>query len=57
LVFALFLSIAAVVLVIFFLEESPLYLIKKGEFERANMIMAKIHRINVGVKRAEAESY
>lgn len=50
LIFALILSIIAVVLVILLVEESPLYLMKKGEFDKANKIMAKIHRMNFGAK-------
>lgn len=57
LIFALSLTIAAVVLVVVFMEESPLYLIKKGEFDKANIIMAKIHRINNGKIQAEKLAY
>jgi Sugar (and other) transporter len=57
LIFALILSIAAVVLLVVVLEESPLYLMKKGEFDRANAVMNRIHRMNVGAKRAETEAY
>jgi len=57
LIFALILAIAAVALMVLVIEESPLYLMKKGEYERANTIMRKIHRINVGAKQAVIESY
>lgn len=57
LIFALSLTIAAVVLVVVFMEESPLYLMKKGEFDKANIVMAKIHHINIGKIRADKLAY
>lgn len=57
LIFALILSIAAVALVILVIEESPLYLMKKGQFEKANNIMLKIHRVNTGKKVVATDSY
>lgn len=43
LVFGLVLSIIATALMIAVVHESPLFLLKKGEFARANDILTKIH--------------
>ena len=48
LAFAFILQVAAVILIFTVIEESPLFLLKKGETTRANLIFAKIHKMNTG---------
>jgi len=47
LLFGLVLSIAAALLMLLIVQESPLFLLKKGDFERANEVLNKIHNINL----------
>ena len=46
LLFGLVLSVAAAVLMLVVVQESPLFLLKKGNFERANAVLNKIHLMN-----------
>lgn len=46
LAFAFILQIVAVALIFTVIEESPLFLHKKGETTRANLIVEKIHKMN-----------
>jgi hypothetical protein len=45
----LILQIVSFCVLAFYLEESPLYLLKKGEIEKATRIIQRIHSINTGI--------
>ena len=45
----LIIQIVSFCLLAFYLEESPLFLLKKGEIEKATQILSRIHSINTGI--------
>ena len=53
LVFAFILQVVAVAIIFAVIEESPLFLMKKGESHRAIEILSNIHRLNTGYKNKE----
>jgi hypothetical protein len=40
------LNVFALIMIPCFVDESPLYLMKKGEFEQAKVIIERIYRLN-----------